>query len=114
MSTFLMCEVPFEASHQLAEPPCDREHGHSWKLVVTIAASFDPLRGSRNSIAELRTDVGSLARELDHRNLNAMLPGVVTRPEGVAAWAQERLLMKYPHVHEVAVWMGSEVCGIVR
>lgn len=56
------------------------------------------VRGAEN----LYVDLERITRELDGRDLDAMMPGASTTPEGIAAWILERM----PQVDVVTVEMG--------
>jgi len=48
--------------------------------------------------------VEAIARELQYRDLNEMMIGVVTDPPGIANWFLERLLMEWDRIEAVEVW----------
>lgn len=53
----------------------------------------------------------NLVRELNDRSLNAMMPGGVTTPNGVALWIMERLSLNFPRITTVTVQMGRRSSG---
>lgn len=69
----LFTVATFSAAHALdafgANHPCARLHGHTWKVTVYVN-----VRTSLSvDLTALQADVGNIAAELDHRNLNDLL-----------------------------------------
>jgi len=86
----------FAAAHRLPdhEGKCQRLHGHTYGLEVTVEGSpqeSGPAAGMIMDFADLRQRVRELVVErLDHQMLNDLF-GFVPTTEAVAAWAFERL-----------------------
>jgi 6-pyruvoyltetrahydropterin/6-carboxytetrahydropterin synthase len=84
------------AAHRLPdhEGKCQRLHGHTYGLEVTVEGrpqETGPAAGMIMDFAELRQRVTELVVEsLDHRMLNELFEFVPTT-EAVAAWAFEQL-----------------------
>jgi 6-pyruvoyltetrahydropterin/6-carboxytetrahydropterin synthase len=84
-------EFRFEAAHRLVEyrGKCERLHGHSYTLVVTVEAPVGR-DGLAFDFVRLREIVDErVVAVLDHRYLNEILPQ--PSAENIAAWCWERL-----------------------
>lgn len=96
----------FDASHTIqGDPQCGTDHGHTYEVIVHIFGDIEKdifgiwrVQGAE----DLRERLDAIAAELDHRNLEAMMPGVQTTPEGIANWVLERI----PAADTVTVRMG--------
>lgn len=97
----------FAAAHSLEELPpthkCARLHGHNYAVEIELS------RNSLDSIGFVR-DYGDLAdvkayidSDLDHRNLNDILPMNPTA-ENLAAWLWHRFFPAYPELSAVRVY----------
>lgn len=87
----------FDAAHQLPElPRCSRVHGHRWRVAVSTGGNIDP--------HQLTDELQAIVRELQFRDLNEMMIGVLPDPPGIANWFLERLLMRWDKITAVEVW----------
>lgn len=82
-------EFSFDAAHHLPHLPedhkCRRPHGHSYRVVVELAApdlNADSFVVDYGELAPLKTYID---RVLDHRDLNEILP-MPTTAENLAKW----------------------------
>lgn len=106
-------QATFAASHTVKDHPvCGRRHGHAWVVSVTAEAPISPKTGSVVDTAGLSTALAFLAVELGHRDIDDMLPGVVSTPEGIAVWVRERLLLAYPNITVVTVSNGDYTASV--
>lgn len=68
----------FAAAHQLrglpAEHPCSRVHGHNYEVIVELSSELTDEVGFVQDYRELETVKNYLDENLDHRNLNDVLP----------------------------------------
>lgn len=95
----------FDSAHSLVnDPDHGRVHGHGYRVEVQADLRFEAQRRQVTDTKPLQEAVASLCRELDGRNLNEMLPGVVSTPDGVASYFMERLLLSFPLVKQVTIW----------
>lgn len=95
----------FDAAHQeLSVSGCDGPHGHTYSVRVSIEGPLEPDENGvhRVQMYDSIATIQSIANELDHRDLNDMLPGTITVPELLAAWFLERL----PTADQVEVKQG--------
>ena len=90
----------FSAGHRLASPalsdaenarvygPCYRQHGHNYRIEVTLAGRVDPETGMAADLALLDTAVKRVILErVDHHDLSGTVPaldGVITTGENLA------------------------------
>jgi len=89
-------QAHFDASHQIeGMTGCDRRHGHTWCVRATVVGEREVDEQGVLRVAGLSVDpdwrLQLIANELDCRDLDEMLPAVITTPEGVAAWFLERI-----------------------
>lgn len=92
------------ASHQLpTEPGCERLHGHTYLITATAEGPFDPKTGRAVGAKSMQAHMDALLVELDRKDLDTMMPGGITTPEGIAAWLVERLSQKVERLTRVEV-----------
>ena len=92
------------ASHQLGtEPGCARLHGHSYRVTATVEGPFDVKTGHAVGSKDLQEHLDGLLLEIQHKDLDTMMPGSITTPEGIAAWLVERLSQKVDRLTRVQV-----------
>lgn len=97
----------FEAAHHIDEHSvCGGNHGHDWSIAVTVAGGLDPKEIYVVDSGELAAALRNVVDEFRGRDLNDMLPGVVTTPEGVGLYVRERLILDWPRIINVTVTMG--------
>jgi len=86
----------FESAHHLPHVPeghkCRRIHGHSFRVEVQITGDVDPLTGWVMDFADIKAACKPLEEQLDHRYLNADVPGLENpTSEVIAVWIWDRL-----------------------
>jgi len=102
--------VPFEAGHQLDLDGCKWVgHGHRWTVAVTVEGSLDAQKMYVVDHYRLLAAVDEVVRELRDHNLNDMLPGVKSTPEGLAIYFHERLTLGHPRIVAIEVSMGDHI-----
>jgi len=108
MRVELTKEYGFEAAHRLPKAPldhkCQRLHGHSYRIEVTIAGEVEERAGWLLDFAGITAVVEPLLKqELDHRTLNDV-PGLENpTSEILAAWLWKRLAPLVPHLAAITV-----------
>lgn len=96
----------FSASHMVkGHPRCGRNHGHRWRIAVTIKAGQDPASGDLVGLPELADAIEVIAGELDREDLNDMLVGGQPTAAGLALNVRERLALKFTKIERVQIWM---------
>jgi len=104
----------FDAGHLIKELlACTRQHGHFYVVTASVTGELDPVFGWPRGTQNLPTDLGDLVSEVNGRNLNELMPGVVTTPVGIAANFLERLLGRYPTLVAVGVKCSDGTSGTV-
>jgi len=102
----------FEAAHNLPgyEGVCANLHGHSYRLEVTVEGEVQtegPNLGMVVDFSDLKRAVDyCIIKELDHKNLNDVLPFRPTA-ELMAAWILGKLLKysgDYAKIKRVRLW----------
>ena len=117
----VFCEFRLQSAHRLenvpAEHKCSRMHGHSYRIIITVAGPIDPKLGWIIDYAEIdyawRKYVFAV---LDHQDINAMFDGETeghhppmgnTTSEWMAAWIASEMQDGLPNeitVTSVEVW----------
>lgn len=104
MRSIITVHGRFSASHTVeGHPVCGRLHGHTWDVDVSVEGPISPKTGTVVDSWALAFALTKLTVELDHRDLDAMVPGVVSVPEGIASYVRERLLLEFPKITIVTV-----------
>lgn len=100
-------EFSFEAAHSLPHlplsHPCHHLHGHSYKVIVGV--SGDELHSQNAWVidyADITQVVYPVIAELDHSNLNELLP-VKTTAENLAKWLFDEIRKVIPGLSFVEV-----------
>lgn len=95
----------FEAAHSLPHLPvthqCHRLHGHSYEIVVGVSGKIDGKEWIQD-YADISSAVLPFIAELDHQNLNDILP-CVTTAERLAQWFWNGLISKLPLLSRIEV-----------
>jgi 6-pyruvoyltetrahydropterin/6-carboxytetrahydropterin synthase len=100
-------EFTFDAAHNLPNyhGKCERLHGHTYRIQVTIESPVDPETGMALDFAIL----GDVVKEevvdvLDHRYINDIIP--ISSAENVAIWAWQRVQRRLQRakLHEIKLW----------
>lgn len=97
----------FDAAHAVEGHFGGGNHGHAWEVSVTVEGGLDPKTIQVVASDELRAALWVVIGELANRDLNDMLPGIVTTPEGLALYIRERLILDWPRIVNVTVKMGD-------
>jgi 6-pyruvoyltetrahydropterin/6-carboxytetrahydropterin synthase len=105
----------FEAAHQLPnhDGKCAQLHGHSYRVQVMARGEVKPSNGDPDEgmvldFAELKLAWGKLHAQLDHQNLNDVLPISPTTAENIALYLLAQLRESVPQVVSVTVWETAE------
>jgi 6-pyruvoyltetrahydropterin/6-carboxytetrahydropterin synthase len=74
MAYELMVETAFDAAHQLVgyDGPCEKLHGHTWKVQVFIKGNKLNKLGMLIDFKEVKLMVQFAVSKLDHTNLNTI------------------------------------------
>ncbi|MBI3561901.1 MAG: 6-carboxytetrahydropterin synthase QueD [Gammaproteobacteria bacterium] len=108
----------FAAAHWLRdyEGPCNRLHGHNWKVEVQVVAQDLDAVGMGLDFKDIKDATKSLIGELDHRNLNDIAPFHQINPtaENIAAFLYQglsaRLNTTRIKVDAVTLWETERAC----
>jgi 6-pyruvoyltetrahydropterin/6-carboxytetrahydropterin synthase len=100
-------EFDFEAAHTQesfpAEHKCRRVHGHSFKLIVSVAGEVDRETGMFYDHAIISEAVKPLIDKLDHTFLND-LPGLKSASmELFSEWLWKKLSPQLPGLYEIQI-----------
>ncbi len=85
-------EFVFDAAHYLPnyEGKCERLHGHTWKLHVTVKAPVDRASGlAFDFVALKRKAMERVVDRLDHQVVNDVVPN--PSAENIALWVWHQL-----------------------
>lgn len=104
MKALVTVRDEFAASHSVRDhSTCWRGDGHTWLVEASVSGEISPKTGMVVDHGEFADALRTICNELRHRDLNDMLPGVVTTPEGIASYIRERLILTFPGVTRVSV-----------
>lgn len=100
-------EFHFSASHQLHNMPkghpCARPHGHNYIVKVELkSAVLDPT-GFVKDYGLLSPIKEFIDNELDHRDLNQVLPIAQPSAENIAKYLFNVFKSKYPELHAIEI-----------
>ncbi len=104
----LVNEFKFEAAHRLPKVPtghkCERLHGHSFKIELTVAGPVNPETGWFIDFSDIEDAWKPLFDQLDHNYLNE-IPGLENpTSENLAVWIWDALKGKLPSLAQVTVF----------
>ena len=108
MNVRLIHEFRFEAAHRLPKVPaghkCQRLHGHSFKIEITVAGPVNPDTGWFIDYDEIYKVWQPLWEQLDHNYMNE-IPGLENpTSEILAKWIWDRLVPGLPSLAQVTVF----------
>lgn len=104
----------FEAGHHVpGHSICGWQHGHRWTITATVAGGLDPKKVLVVDHGDLRRALDRICDEVADRDLNVMLPGIVSTPEGIALYIAERLTLDWPGLTAIQVEMGESVTATI-
>jgi 6-pyruvoyltetrahydropterin/6-carboxytetrahydropterin synthase len=92
----IACEFGYEAAHWLPNVPvghkCQKLHGHSYRLVVTVEGPVDPILGWVIDFADVRGAVEPFIGVLDHSLLNDLIDNPTV--ENQLRWLWEKITLE--------------------
>jgi 6-pyruvoyltetrahydropterin/6-carboxytetrahydropterin synthase len=108
MNVRLVKEFRFEAAHRLPNVPtghkCQRLHGHSFKIEITVAGTVNPKTGWFIDYDELSKVWDPLHAQLDHNYMNDV-PGLENpTSENLAKWLWDAMKPQLPSLSQVTVF----------
>jgi len=101
----VVTEHDFEAAHRLPGHPgaCANLHGHHYRFEVQVAGSPDSQSGMVIDFAALdRLVHEKVIQELDHRDLNEVLPNPTA--EAIVGWIWRRLVPCLDGLALIRLW----------
>ncbi len=108
----------FAAAHWLRnyDGPCNRLHGHNWKVEVQVSAQDLDSVGMGLDFADIKTATKDVIGALDHRNLNDIPPFDQQNPtaENISAFLYRQLSQRLNtdriKVAAVTLWETERAC----
>ena len=85
---------------------CNHIHGHTYKLVVTVAGDPNPDTGMLVNFVTLKEVVTkNIIRTMDHKFLNTVFPhGTITTCENMLKYFWNMLVIDLPNLYEINLW----------
>ncbi len=89
----LTIETEFAAAHRIKEAggKCERLHGHTWKVQVTIQGEKLNARGILIDFREVKKIIKKSINKLDHQYLNEVLKNMEPTTENIAKYLFKKL-----------------------
>lgn len=97
-------QFTFDSAHFLPHyhGKCEKLHGHTYTLHITVKADIDQKSGIAFDFTELKNIVKQeILSVLDHAMLNDIIP--IPSAENIAVWIWGKLQTKLP-LYEIKVW----------
>jgi 6-pyruvoyltetrahydropterin/6-carboxytetrahydropterin synthase len=108
MNVRLVKEFRFEAAHRLPNVPaghkCQRLHGHSFKIEITVAGEVNPKTGWFIDYGELDDVWNPLFAKLDHNYMNEISGLENPTSENLAKWIWDAMKPKLGSLAQVTVF----------
>jgi len=110
----LMVERDFSAAHQLQEAGggCERLHGHTWHVRVSLVGERLEESGMLVDFREAKRKVDRWIRKLDHHFLNEILKGINPTTENITRYLYERISQELNcqrfKVKKIRVWESKD------
>ena len=118
MNVELVKEYRFEAAHRLPKVPaghkCQRLHGHSFRIELTVAGPVNEATGWFIDYGELDQAWDPIYQEVDHNFLNEVKGLENPTSENLARWLWERLKKKLPALAAVTVFETCDARCVYR
>ena len=103
----------FEAAHELPNHPgkCQRLHGHSYVLLVSVEGDIEPQSGMVIDFSDLKRIVNdAVVDRLDHRYINDLIENPTA--ERMAEWSWQELAPLLPGLMEIELYE-TERCSVI-
>jgi 6-pyruvoyltetrahydropterin/6-carboxytetrahydropterin synthase len=105
-------EFTIEAAHRLPNVPdghkCQRLHGHSFVIRITIDGDVQQPEGWVSDFADLKSAFAPIYERLDHHYLNDIAGLENPTSENLARWIWAMLYPKLPLLHCIEI---KETCS---
>ncbi len=114
MKLSLSVDFHFSAAHQLPlyEGPCQRMHGHNYRLQVTLTGRVDPKAGMIRDFEDIKRRAWDAALvRCDHHCLNDVHPNPTA--ENMAAWFWGQLTPAIEGLQSIKLWENPDYCVTV-
>ena len=111
----LSVDFAFCAAHQLPfyDGPCNRMHGHNYRLRVVIEGQPNPKDGMIRDFEDVRRRTWEVAlAPCDHHTLNDFMENPTA--ENLIVWMWERLKPQIVGLKELRLWETPEYCVTYR
>ncbi len=108
-------EFDFAAAHRLPfhGEPCDRVHGHNFKLVVIVAGEPDAKSGMVIDFMVMREVVERrVISRVDHKYLNEIVENPTA--ENLCCWVWDELLPELPGLSQIELYENKLMGCIYR
>jgi 6-pyruvoyltetrahydropterin/6-carboxytetrahydropterin synthase len=111
MAMRLSVDFHFSSAHRLPyyDGPCNRMHGHNYKLTVCLTGTPNPKDGMILDFDIIKKQVWeTVLTQCDHHNLNDLMDNPTA--ELMVEWMWTRLKPTLPGLVELHLWETPEYC----
>lgn len=112
----IQAESMFSASHHLLnyEGKCENQHGHNWKVVVSVRGSVLDKSNILVDFKFLKRKLNDVLDLIDHQDLNELeyFAGESPSSEMIAKFIFDRLYLTFENIYSVSVWETPTSCAI--
>ena len=86
-------EIMFDAAHHLEmyEGKCSNIHGHTYRVTITFSGFLNEIGIVVDFFAIKKMLAELIMEKLDHRDLNAVLPGINPTVDNMVVWIWEQV-----------------------
>lgn len=112
----IQAESMFSAAHHLLnyEGKCENQHGHNWKVVVSVRGHKLDDAGILIDFKVLKQELNKVLDLIDHKDLNetCYFQGASPSSEKIAKFIFDKLSEKISCMYSAAVWETPTSCAI--
>lgn len=112
----IQAESMFSAAHHLLnyEGKCENQHGHNWKVVVSVKGIELNEAGILVDFKILKKELNKVLELIDHKDLNETeyFQGKSPSSERIAKFIFDKMAEKFSNMYFAAVWETPTSCAV--